>query len=49
MVFKAGRWKQLSMTERWLILNGLATIQQKRRSQRAQKPTVARLRVYRQV
>ncbi|QSO52495.1 hypothetical protein JZ785_00590 [Alicyclobacillus curvatus] len=31
MIVKAGRWRDLTMTERWLILNGLAAIQARRR------------------
>lgn len=39
MVFQAGRWRALTMKERWLLLNGLAAIQ-KQKNERRRHPIV---------
>lgn len=46
MMVKAGRWQELTMTERWLILNGLAAIQARRRTGRARSISVTRLTIH---
>ncbi|QSO46225.1 hypothetical protein [Alicyclobacillus mengziensis] len=46
MIVKAGRWKDLTMSERWLILNGLAAIQARRRESNARSVQLAQLKVY---
>ncbi|MCL6452561.1 MAG: hypothetical protein K6T78_02915 [Alicyclobacillus sp.] len=38
MMFRAGRWQQLTMTERWLILNGLVELQRRRRGPQRRGP-----------
>lgn len=49
MVFQAGRWQQLSMTERWLLLNGIAALQKQRRERRRQTVSVTSVLVHTRV
>ncbi|WP_157062050.1 hypothetical protein [Alicyclobacillus ferrooxydans] len=46
MMVNAGRWKNLTMTERWLILNGLAALQARRRDTGVRFVHIAHMKIH---